>query len=99
MSCEYADVADVAYKAYPLDQIPADASWRDTATDNLVHLCTHVSGLAEADDYDLDFHFTDLLNCGDQLTRQESFAMHRRWAQQCLTILDRHAASAKLLGN
>jgi hypothetical protein len=64
----------------------------------VVHLATHVTALSEADDFDMDLEFTEMINCGDQLTRQESFAMHRRWAEQCLTIMARHPFAARLLG-
>lgn len=56
-----------------------------------MHLCAHVNELAEADDIQMEYQFTDLLNCGDQLTRAESFDMHRRWARQCLNVLEPRA--------
>ncbi len=98
ISCEYAGAPDVIYREHPLDHIPPDARWRDPATDNVVHLCTHVAALAEADDIDLELDFTELLNCGDQLTREQSFDMHRRWARQCLAILRTHPTAARFLG-
>lgn len=98
ISCEYVGAADAAYEFRPLDDIPASAPWRRTAVDNVVHLCDHVAAMAGADDGELELDFTDLVNVGDQLTRVESFAMHRRWADQALAVLRSHPVSANVLG-
>jgi 7-cyano-7-deazaguanine synthase in queuosine biosynthesis len=97
ISCEYAGAPDVDYQVRPMDDIPAAARWRRTAIDNVVHLSCHVSAIAEADDSKFEWDFTEFVNVGDQLTRDESFAMHRRWADQALAILRIHPFSAGYL--
>jgi 7-cyano-7-deazaguanine synthase in queuosine biosynthesis len=97
ISCEYASAPDATYGQNPLDCIPPDASWRDAATDNVVQLAAHAIGLDECDDLDFELEFPELLNCGDQITRDETFAMHRRWAQQCLAIMRTHPGAARVI--
>ncbi|WP_203933920.1 7-cyano-7-deazaguanine synthase [Virgisporangium ochraceum] len=98
ISCEYTGVTDAPYKHRPLDDIPDSAPWRRTAMDNIVHLGAQVTAIAEADDAQLELDLTDLVNGGDQITRDESFEMHRRWADQAIAVLRAHPVSARLLG-
>jgi hypothetical protein len=95
---EYAGACDGTYKTDPLDSLPPDASWATTAKVNIVDLAAQAIGMSELDDPDLELEYPELLNCGDQLTVDDSFAMHRRWANQCLAVMRTHREAAALAG-
>jgi 7-cyano-7-deazaguanine synthase in queuosine biosynthesis len=95
---EHADAIDGTYKATPMDCIPAEAPWAATAKANLVDLAVLAITVSEFDDAELELEYPELLNCGDQLTVDECFAMHRRWADQCLRVMRTHREATALAG-
>jgi hypothetical protein len=98
ISFEHAGLSDTPHESYPLDTIPDGGIRQQTATDNVTHLAAHVLALSQADEFELELDFTEMINCDGQLTRRQSIDMHYRWAEQCLTVLERHPHSAHLLG-
>ncbi|HZO68690.1 MAG TPA: 7-cyano-7-deazaguanine synthase [Kribbellaceae bacterium] len=95
---QHSDASDGTYETNPLDDIPPGAPWAATAKPNLVDLAAQAIDMCELDDAALEYEYPELLNCGDQLTRDDSFAMHRRWASQCLAVMRTYRHAAALAG-
>jgi hypothetical protein len=67
------------------------------AKDNLVHLCTSVQHLQEADDVTLELDFPELLDGGTHLSPEGARALYRRWAEQALAVLHTYPLPATIL--
>lgn len=91
---EWAQLGDAPYQTAPFDVMPG-GSKKPAAVDNLSHMAQLAVDLRDEDDESLLLEYSELLDVGLGLTVEESIKMHRRWADQFLTVAGGHTESAK----
>jgi hypothetical protein len=94
ISFELHGLPDVGYDADAFnDDTVLEAEF---ACDNLTHLVRIVRDLDMLSDLDLQLSYPELLNGGAQLDVRATIELHRRWAQQAITVLGNHPVPAGL---
>ncbi|HKO17287.1 MAG TPA: 7-cyano-7-deazaguanine synthase [Acidobacteriaceae bacterium] len=93
VSFEFARVSDAEYLHDPWDSKPHNAG----SEDNLGQLLTFAQTVSRAPDAFLERRYCEMHNTGPDLTVGESYAMHRRWANQVLAVATSHTYSRGLL--
>jgi hypothetical protein len=63
----------------------------DFASDNLTHLIRVLDDLANGTDIGLQLDYPELLNGGASLSLADSLGLHRRWADQALSVISTQA--------
>lgn len=89
ISHEWAGVAGNAYESTPMDALPGGPA-SEVARDNLSHMLQLATDLIDLPDALVKLDYPELLNVTAPQTVADNLAMHRRWAEQCLEVAQRH---------